>query len=236
MALLAFASSGCTQAARLSRSIADHCSPVTFAAHNPVERLNIAMSRRCGGNSFRRRLASSLVKKRIRRVGSLNIRTDGLLSSHFQSRSQRRRMARIRAIVLFTVALLQLAAHFASAMRSNESRLIESRNFPPRCASSHRNFDLSSSAVALCACSWHQRITASFQSLRGDSLSFCWRQASFLKRSWSSVASALLLVSELLRIRSPDGVVKSIHQTEPLLRMPMVHFLSRKSPATPAGP
>lgn len=66
IAFLVFASSGCTQACRLCKSTSSHCNPVTLAALNPVAKLNAAISRKCGGNSFNKRDACVTVIQRIR--------------------------------------------------------------------------------------------------------------------------------------------------------------------------
>lgn len=78
-------------------------SPVTLAARKPVASENAAMSARCSGNSANSRCASARVRKRMRRVGSFSIRTLGARSSHSQSLTHLRRIARTSSNVRFTL-------------------------------------------------------------------------------------------------------------------------------------
>jgi hypothetical protein len=73
IALRALAWSAWTHANRLTKSTCGHCKPVTLAARNPVASENAAMSAKWGGSAASNRCASSCVKKRMRRVGSLSI-------------------------------------------------------------------------------------------------------------------------------------------------------------------
>ena len=104
------------------------------------------MSRKCWGNSAGSRSASRSVRYRMRRIGSLSIRTVGARSSHCHARAHCRRIDRTSAsVLLLTVALLQRLSNLACDMRSIMSRLIVSSSLPPRCWSSQRSFALSSS-------------------------------------------------------------------------------------------
>ena len=169
IALRALAWSACTHANRRTKSTCDHRNPVTFDARNPVEREKAAISAKCSGRAANNRCASSRVRKRIRRVGSFSMRICGARSSHSQSLTLLRRMARNNSSVRFTVALLKPCASFASVILSTSVRLMLSSVLPPRNGSSHRSLATSSPAVALCDCSLSQRTTASFQVRRGFS-------------------------------------------------------------------
>ena len=66
----------------------------------------------------------------MRRVGSLSMRTRGIRSSHSQSFTHFRRIARNSASTLLTVALLQPSASFTSVIRSIIARLIAVSSLP----------------------------------------------------------------------------------------------------------
>jgi hypothetical protein len=145
VAFLAFAWSGSIHASRLSRSTWSQHSPVTFEARSPVASANAAMSPRCGGSSHSSCAACSRVGNRMRRVDSLNRRTDGACSSQSQSNAQRRKISRRSARVRLMGALLQPPARFACAISSMSVLSMLSSLRSARCRSSRRSLPLSSS-------------------------------------------------------------------------------------------